>query len=150
MVKSCGESVEWRTIVTFWPAFTLSFFGEKAKLRASTLILVGLGLAAAPAVPLATPTPTSATNRKTANGYRASRDIDSERSDAAASSSTEDDEPALGHLVHRIVRAFARVPAVAQTAVGHLVGAVRGNFVHQDPAEVELARAPGARSTGRW
>ena len=57
-----------------------------------------------------------------------------------AGSQREDDEPGLGHLLDRVARAFACVAAVAQAAVGLLVGAERGHLVHEHAAEVEGLR----------
>jgi hypothetical protein len=52
----------------------------------------------------------------------------------------DDDEPVLGELADRIVRAFARVARVLHAAVGHLIRAERGRFVHGHAAELEPLR----------
>src|SRR5438034_11573604 len=51
------------------------------------------------------------------------------------SASTKHDQAQLGHLVDGVVRAFSRVAAVADPAVGHLVGAPRGHLVHEHTTE---------------
>ena len=61
----------------------------------------------------------------------------------------DDDEALLGHLAHRVVRALAGVAAVADAAVGHLVGAPGRHLVDQHAAEVERARGLAARRRGR-
>ena len=65
-------------------------------------------------------------------------------------SELDDDQALLGHLAHRVVRAFLGVAAVLHAAVGHLVGAERRHLVHGDATEVELVRGPqrGAQVVG--
>src|ERR671919_2614846 len=62
----------------------------------------------------------------------------------SAYSEGEDDEALLGHLAHRVGRAFARVARSLDAPVGHLVGAESGRFVdHHAP---ELERPAGSES----
>src|ERR1700690_557807 len=60
--------------------------------------------------------------------------------DQVCRSGLDDDEALLGHLPDRPLRAFARVAAVADAAVGLLVGAEGRDLVHEHAAVVERAR----------
>src|SRR4051794_24854091 len=59
---------------------------------------------------------------------------------AGSWSELDDDQPLLGHLAHRVVRAFLGVAAVLHAAIGHLVGSVGRHLVHDDATEVERVR----------
>ena len=61
----------------------------------------------------------------------------------------DDDQALLGHLPHGPLRTLAGVAAVADAAVGLLVGAERRHLVDEHAAEVERAAPRAARRRGR-
>ena len=69
---------------------------------------------------------------------------------ASERSRGQDDHAQLGHLADRVGRALAGVAAVADAAVGLLVGPPRRHLVDEHAAEVEASGTPAWRRRCRW